>query len=170
MESNVKCLITTKPNKGKKCINEILNRLLTKDINAKVIEYINNILLVYSNLDPMIIYGLLISSPPSCAEKIFPFHLILEKDEKKIISETMNFMINKFKNIKTFFVRCYNRGGEINCRTIEMGIGISLRNFLIVDFKNPDIIIYVNILKEFVGISFLKKGQEKFQLTLSHKI
>lgn len=74
----------------------------------------------------------------------------------------MNFMINKFKNIKTFFVRCYNRGGEINCRTIEMGIGISLRNFLIVDFKNPDIIIYVNILKEFVGISFLKRGKKSF--------
>ncbi|AOL15735.1 RNA methyltransferase [Sulfolobus sp. A20] len=166
----IKCLITTKTGKAIKCIPEILNRLLIKDPNAKVIEYTKNVLLISSLLDPLTIYGLLISHPPSCAEKIFPFQLITKPLEKDLVEKTINYIRQNFNDLKKFYVRCINRNSNINCKTIEIAIGIGLKNFWQVDFKNPEIIIYVNALKDFCGISFLRKGQEKFRLTLSNKI
>ncbi|MEM0303881.1 MAG: THUMP domain-containing protein [Saccharolobus sp.] len=170
MDQRAKCLITTKVNKGKKCIIEILNKLLVKDLTANITEYIKNVLVVYSNLEPMIIYGLLISSPPSCAEKIYPFHLTTASNEEEIISNVINFVKNRFPNIKKLYSRCYNRGSKVNCKEVEIGIGIGLKDVIKIDFKNPEIIVYINSLENISGISFLKKGQEKFQPRLSNKI
>ncbi|TRM80528.1 RNA methyltransferase, partial [Sulfolobus sp. A20-N-F6] len=105
-----------------------------------------------------------------CAEKIFPFQLITKPLEKDLVEKTINYIRQNFNDLKKFYVRCINRNSNINCKTIEIAIGIGLKNFWQVDFKNPEIIIYVNALKDFCGISFLRKGQEKFRLTLSNKI
>ncbi|QGA54457.1 RNA methyltransferase [Sulfolobus sp. E5-1-F] len=171
MGQNPKALVTTKPGKGQKCINEILNRILIKDIDARVIEYIQNVILIYSDLDPLVIYGLLFASPPSCAEKVYPFQWIINStNEKEIIVNVINFMKNRVKDLKTFYVRCYNRGINVDCREIEIGIGIGLKDLINVDFKDPDVILHVNVLKEFTGISLLRKNQEKFRTTPLDKI
>jgi len=171
MWQNPKALVTTKPGKGQKCINEILNRILIKDIDARVVEYVQNVILIYSNLDPLVIYGLLFASPPSCAEKVYPFQSIINAtNEKEIVVNVMNFTKNRVKDIKTFYVRCYSRGISVDCREIEMGVGIGLKGLINVDFKDPEVILHVNVLKEFAGISLLRKNQEKFRTTLLDKI
>ncbi|AKA74092.1 RNA methyltransferase [Saccharolobus solfataricus] len=171
MWQNPKALVTTKPGKGRKCINEILNRILIKDIDARVIEYVQNVAIVYSNLDSLVVYGLLFASPPSCAEKVYPFQLIINStNEKEIVVNVINFIKNKTKDLKTFYVRCYNRGIDVNCREIEMGVGIGLKGLINVDFKDPEVVLHVNVLKEFAGISLLRKNQEKFRATLLDKI
>ncbi|WP_338601441.1 THUMP domain-containing protein [Sulfolobus tengchongensis] len=166
-----KALVTTKPGKSEKCVNEILNKILLKDVDAKVVEYVKNVLVIYSNLDPLIIYGMLFSSPPSCAEKIYPFQLIINtSDEREIILNSVVFARQKLKDFKKFYVKCYNRGIKVNCKEIEIGVGIGLKDLASVDFKDPEVIVHINVLNSLAGVSILKKGQEKFRTTLSNKI
>lgn len=155
-----KLLLTVKKNKENKCIIEILNRIFIKDLNAKAEEIIKNVVLLYTSLSPMEAYGLLYSAPPSCVAKIFPIEYVINSiDENEIIREVTQISKNKIRG--SFYVDCYSRGIKINCREIEIGIGIGLRDIAKVNFSNPDIVIVVNVVKDKAFVSYIKKGQEK---------
>ncbi|MFP3259937.1 MAG: THUMP domain-containing protein [Sulfolobus sp.] len=155
-----KLLLTVKKNKENKCIIEILNRIFIKDLNAKAEEVVKNVILLYTSLSPMEAYGLLYSAPPSCVAKIFPIeHLINSINEDEIIREVTQISKNKIKG--SFYVDCYSRGANVDCREIEIGIGIGLRDVAKVNFSNPDIIITINVVKDKAFVSYIKKGQEK---------
>lgn len=155
-----KLLLTVKKNKENKCIIEILNRIFIKDLNAKAEEVVKNVILLYTSLSPMEAYGLLYSAPPSCVAKIFPIeHVINSINEDEIIREVTQISKNKIKG--SFYVDCYSRGAKVDCREIEIGIGIGLRDVAKVNFSNPDIIITINVVKDKALVSYTKKGQEK---------
>ncbi|MEJ2775745.1 THUMP domain-containing protein [Sulfolobaceae archaeon RB850M] len=155
-----KLLLTVKKNKENKCIIEILNRIFIKDLNAKAEEVVKNVILLYTSLSPMEAYGLLYSAPPSCVAKIFPIeHVINSINEDEIIREVTQISKNKIKG--SFYVDCYSRGANVDCREIEIGIGIGLRDVAKVNFSNPDIIITINVVKDKAFVSYIKKGQEK---------
>lgn len=158
-----KLLLTIKNNKNNRCIIEILNRLYLKDLNAKAEEVIRNVVLVFTTLSPIVSYGLLISAPPSCLAKIYPIDLVVySTDEKQIIEKAVSYIKGVSPRIfDTFYVDCYSRGIDLNCREIEIGIGLGLRGFAKTDFKNPDRIIVVNVVKDSAYLSIIKKGQEK---------
>ncbi|AHC51243.1 RNA methyltransferase [Sulfolobus acidocaldarius SUSAZ] len=153
-------LLTAKKNKDNICLIEILNRILIKDMNATAVEIVKNVIILYSNLNPMEAYGLLISGPPSCVAKIFPIHGIIDSiSEAEVIRKSVDLCKNVLKN--TFYVQCYSRGVKVNCREIEIGIGIGLKGITKVDFKSPELIVFVNVVRDKSYISLLKKGGEK---------
>ena len=152
-------LVTAKKNKENKCIIEILNRLLIRDLNARVEEVIRNVFLVYSELKPMEAYGLLYSALPSCVAKIYPIHLLIpSNDESEIIKKVSEDAKNVVHG--TFYVDCHKRGVNVSCRQIEIGIGLGLKGYAKVDFKHPDFIIVVNVLSNLTTISYLKGLRE----------
>lgn len=158
-----KLLLTVKNNKNNRCIIEILNRLYLKDLNAKAEEVIQNVILVFTTLSPTVSYGLLISAPPTCLAKIYPIDLVIYSTNEKVIIEKV---VNYIKGIspkafETFYVECHKRGIDLDCREIEIGIGLGLRGFAKTDFKNPDRIVVVNVVKNAAYLSIIKKGQEK---------
>jgi len=158
-----KLLLTVRNNKNNRCIIEILNRLYLKDLNAKAEEVIRNVITVFTTLSPIISYGLLISAPPSCLAKIYPIDLVVHStDENLIIEKIVSYIRGlSLRIFETFYVDCYNRGIDLNCRQIEIGIGLGLRGYAKTDFKNPDKIIVVNVVKNSAFLSIIKRGQEK---------
>ncbi|BAB65464.1 THUMP domain-containing protein [Sulfurisphaera tokodaii] len=156
-----KLILTVKNNKNNKCIIEILNRLYLKDLNSKAEEIIKNVILVYTSLTPIMAYGLLISAPPSCLAKIYPVDLVIHSVKEREIIDKITEFLKKNIQFKTFYVDCYDRGIKINCREVEIGIGIGLRGFASVDYKNPEKVIVVNVIKDSTYMSVIKKGQEK---------
>lgn len=157
-----KLLVTVKNNKHNRCIIEILNRLYLKDINANAFEVINNVILVFTTLSPDISYGLLISGPPSCVAKAFPIHLVIRSTrEDEIIKNVVDFVKSRYHELRTFYVDCYSRGIEVDCREIEIGIGLGLRGIMKTDFKNPERVITINVVKDSSYLSLIRKGQEK---------
>jgi tRNA acetyltransferase TAN1 len=162
MSALPKLLITTKNNRGKKCILEILNKLLPYDSTANAIEVIKNVLVVNTILDPNLAFGLCISGPPSCAYKIYPIHLVVsDKNLQNIIRNIKKFLLDNYKNIKKFYVECFERGYKIGCRSLEIGLGLALREFLSVDYRYPDIKVSINAIPDLILVSFIKEGQEK---------
>ncbi|MEM4139349.1 MAG: RNA methyltransferase, partial [Sulfolobaceae archaeon] len=105
-----KLIVTAKPGKTRKCITEILNVLLKHDQNSSVEEVVSNVLIVNSSLDANLVYGIIISRPPSCMNNIYPIHLILDSNsEKTIINSIKEYFLNNFKEIKNIYCRCYAR-------------------------------------------------------------
>ncbi len=153
-----KLIITALAGKGKKCSTEILDRLLIKDESVKVEEVKQNVFLVYSKLSPLEAYGLIISAPPACMGRIFTVDkvsslLTIFKDAEELISS---------RKFKKFYVECINRGNkQADCRSIEIGIGLRMKGKLEVDYKNPDYILFVNLIDDNVYLSLMRKGQEK---------
>ncbi|MEM0374665.1 MAG: RNA methyltransferase [Sulfolobaceae archaeon] len=157
-----KLIVTAKPGKTRKCITEILNVLLKHDQNSSVEEVVSNVLIVNSSLDANLVYGIIISRPPSCMNNIYPIHLILDSNsEKTIINSIKEYFLNNFKEIKNIYCRCYARNVKVDCRVVEIGVGIALKDNVIINYKKPDIIIIVNIVPNRTFISFIRKGQEK---------
>ncbi len=163
MES-LKALVTTKNNRGPKCAIEILNRLLIKDSSAKVTEIKKNLLAIFSILPPMEIYGLIKIAPPACAEKIYPIDLVAKSEEKEVIYEVVKLLKSKFNPGFSFYVECIRRGGKMNCREVELGIGIGMINYARVKFDEPDFIVIINDIGEYAAVSILKEGQEKLSV------
>lgn len=160
-----KLLLTVRNNKNNRCGIEILNRLFLKDINARITEIIKNVILVYSTISPLVAYGLIISAPPSCVSKVFPIELIIPSiDEQVIINRVIAYVKEKSIPIKTFYVDCYHRGVKIDCREVEIGIGIGLRDYAKVDFENPDKVIVINSVVDTSYLSIIKKGKEKLSV------
>ncbi|BBG23956.1 THUMP domain-containing protein [Sulfuracidifex tepidarius] len=159
MNSYPKVILTTGNNKGRKCAAEVLNRVIPYDENARVEEEVRNVISVYSKLDPLTLYGLLRSAPPSSAFKIFPLMTTTGADAKEAIKEGIITLENK--KIQKFYVECYKRGGEINCRELEIGIGMGMRGKGTVNYTDPDSVLFINVMRNFIGLSVLKKGQEK---------
>lgn len=153
-----KLIITTLPGKDKKCKAEILDRLLIKDENVQIDEIKQNVFLIYSKLSPLEAYGLIISAPPSCIGRIFTIDKISDlsnifEDAEKLLSS---------RKFKKFYVECINRGNKrADCRSIEIGIGLRMKGKLEVDYKNPDYILFVNLIGNKVYLSIMRKGQEK---------
>lgn len=162
----VKAILTVKNNKNNKCVIEILNRLYIRDMKAEAQEIVKNVILVYSSLSPVEVYGLLISAPPSCLAKIFPvIYIINSVKEEKIITDTVNFIKSLKDKFSTFYVECYDRGIRVNCREIEIGIGLGLKDIMKVNFEKPDKVIVVNVIKDTTYVSVINKGQEKVSVT-----
>ena len=158
-----KLLLTVKNNKNNKCILEILNRLYLKDLDAKAEEILQNVILVFTKLSPIVSYGLLISAPPSCLAKIYPIDLVIHSTDEKVIIEKVVEYIKGIspKVFESFYVDCYKRGINLDCREIEIGIGLGLRGFAKTDFKNPDKVVVVNVVRDTAYLSIIRKGQEK---------
>ncbi|BFH73533.1 THUMP domain-containing protein [Sulfurisphaera javensis] len=157
-----KLILTVKNNKNNKCIIEILNRLFLKDINSRAEEVVKNVILVYTSLSPIIAYGLIISAPPSCVSKIYPIDFSVNTiNEQDIITYFVKYIKEKNGTFKTFYVDCYDRGVKVNCREIEIGIGIGLKDLAKVNFEKPDKVIVVNVVKDSAYLSIINKGQEK---------
>lgn len=154
-----KLIITTLAGKSKKCKVEILNRILIKDENAIADEVIPNVFLVYTTLSPLEAFGLIISAPPSCIAKIFTIDSIVS-DMSNIYSVAKDLLLSK--KTEKFYVECINRNSrDIDCRTLEIGIGLSVKDFIKVDYKNPDHILFINLINNQAYLSLMKKGQEK---------
>ncbi len=159
MNSYPKVILTTGNNKGRKCAVEVLNRVIPYDEEVKVEEEVRNVISVYSKLDPLTLYGLLRSAPPSSAFKIFPLMKATSENAKEGITEGINMLVNK--KIQKFYVECYKRGGLVDCRELEIGIGMGMRGKGTVNYQDPDSVLFINVMKNFIGLSLLKKGQEK---------
>lgn len=154
-----KLIITTLPGKSKKCGSEILNRILIKDENATTKEIIRNVFLVYTILNPVEAYGLIISAPPSCIGRIFTIDYIIS-DMNTIYLLAKKLLLSK--KIEKFYVECINRNcPNINCRALEIGIGIGVKDLIKVDYKNPDYVLFINLINNEAFLSLMKKGQEK---------
>ncbi|NON61510.1 RNA methyltransferase [Acidianus sp. RZ1] len=161
-------IVTTYTGKDKKCIPEILNRLFISDPYAEAFEIKKNVILVYSTLSSIEAYGLLRSAPPSCAAKVFYIDLVVKIDELKTLFDSVTkILLNK--KIDRFYVECINRGSNVDCREIEIGIGIAMKNFAVVDFSSYNI-VFINIINNYAYVSVMNKGQEKFRSTPSDKI
>jgi len=157
-----KLLITTKPGKMKKCIIEVLNSFLRYDQDSNIVEVSSNVLLLNSSLNPNVAYGVIISRPPSCISKVYPIHLSINSTSEKIIIESIKeYFLQNFRNIKSAYCRCYNRNIKFDCRSLEMGVGMALKDNILINYKNPDIVIVVNVIPNYALISFIKKAQEK---------
>lgn len=154
-----KLIITTFPGKSKKCENEILNRILIRDDSAEVKEIIPNVFFLYTSLTPVEAYGLLISAPPSCVAKIFTIDAIVS-NVSNIYSVAKTLLLSR--KMEKFYVDCINRNSkEIDCRTLEIGIGLGVKDFLKVDYKNPDYVLFINLINNQAYLSLMRKGQEK---------
>lgn len=164
MQSQLKpaLLVTTAPNKGTLCAIEIANRIMIRDPLVKITEEVQNVLVVYSVLQSRICYGLVVSAPPACARKIFPIHAVARPDYGAVISEAKR-LLNE-TNARTLYVDCYNRGGRLSCRTLEMAIGGSVSGIAKIDSRTPEVRCVVNVLKDSVMISILKKDEEKLSV------
>jgi tRNA acetyltransferase TAN1 len=154
-----KVLVTTASNKGNKCIVEILNRIFIKDPNAIAKEITQNVIIVETSLSPLEAYGLIISAPPSCAKKVFPINMVLPLDSKLIICKIYEYLVNL--HISRFFVNCFVRSGNFDCKMLEIGIALKVKGIINVDYRNPDKVVNLNIVKDFVYVSILNKDQEK---------
>ncbi|AWR97043.1 RNA methyltransferase [Acidianus sulfidivorans JP7] len=157
-----KLIITTKPGKSRKCGIEILNRILLKDENAKVEEIIPNVYFLFTSLPSLQAYGLIISAPPSCIAKIFIVDQILD-NTNELYDIAKQLLISK--KTKKFYVECINRNTKnADCRSIEIGIGLSVKNIIGIDYKNPDYILFVNIINGKYYLSLMRKGEEKLSV------
>jgi tRNA acetyltransferase TAN1 len=163
MNAYPKAIVTTGNNKGKKTTIELINRLLPYDNDVEIKEEIKNVLSIYSKLSPMEIYGLIASAPPSSAFKIFPFMDVAELQIETIIKKGVNLLLSK--KVKKFYVECIQRTKEVNCREVEIGIGISMRGKAEVNYNEPDYVLFANIMKSFLGFSLFKNGQEKLSVS-----
>ncbi|BDC18998.1 THUMP domain-containing protein [Acidianus sp. HS-5] len=153
-----KLIITALAGKGKKCKMEILDRLLIKDDSADVNEVKQNVFLVCSKLSPLEAYGLIISAPPACMGRIFIVNKISKLSE--VFNDAEELLLSK--KIKKFYVECISRGNkQVDCRSIEIGIGLKMKGKIEVDYKNPDYILFVNLIGDYAYLSLMRKGQEK---------
>ncbi|QKQ99562.1 hypothetical protein GWK48_03385 [Metallosphaera tengchongensis] len=154
---NLCLLITTAPNKGRKCRIEVLNRILPHDSEASVDEVVANVLLVNSKLPSQLCYGLVISAPPACARKVYPIVLFSPSTYQDVL-ETSKLLLDRLRG--TSYVECFVRGGSLDCRVLQMAIGGLLKDTKI-DSKNYSIKLTLNVLKDVTTFSLLSKGQEK---------
>jgi len=159
VNSYPKAIVTTGNNKGRKCSVEVLNRLLPHDDTATVKEEVRNVISIYSKLDPLVIYGLIRSAPPSSAFKIFPFIDVAPADSRTATSKGIELLT--MKKVSSFYVECHQRGGQIKCRELEISIGIAMKGKAKVDYSSPQSVLFMNVFRDFIGLSLFKKGQEK---------
>ncbi len=163
----VKLIVTTAPSKGEKCVSEILNRIIPKDEAACAEEVVQNVVVVRTALPPLEAYGLVISAPPSCARKVFPVALSFASNDVKAVIDGISEFLLKLR-LSRFFVNCYVRSGDFDCKVLEIGVGLRLKGIAEVDYKNPEKVVHVNVIHDKVYISVLGKGQEKVSVkTLS---
>ncbi|MCI2415023.1 MAG: THUMP domain-containing protein [Candidatus Aramenus sp.] len=156
----VKLVITTAPSKGKKCVSEVLNRIILKDETAKAEEVVQNVVLVKTSLPSFEAYGLVISAPPSCARKIFPVLRSFPSSDVRAIIDEISELLLKSKVTK-FFVNCYVRTSDFDCKVLEIGIGLRLKGIAEVDYKNPEKVVHVNVINGTAYVSLMGKDQEK---------
>ncbi|BBD72572.1 RNA methyltransferase [Sulfodiicoccus acidiphilus] len=159
-----KLLATTLAGKSSRCVREVLNSIMPRDPEVEVTEVCQNVLVVRSNLLPNEVYGTLRAAPPSCLARAYPVHTLAPLNEVEAIRASLE-LVGKYQG--TFLVDCVNRGAKVDCRQVEMGIGMMLGGR--VSYGNPDWVLTVNCA-DMCYISVLRRGQEKFRSSLPMSI
>lgn len=162
----MKTIITAKNNRARLCMIEVLNLILPKDPEARVSEVKRNLLALYSSLTPNEVYGLVKAHPPAHCVKVFPAHLVIKGGEGEIIRKVVHYFSYNYRS-PSVYVDCERRGSRLNCRQIEIGIGMSLAKLSAISYLSPHLVIYINLIDDNAVVSFMKKGQEKVSVTPS---
>jgi len=155
-----KLLVTTISGKWERCVHEVANCVMPFDGEAQVLPISPNVIIVKSKLAPDEVYGLVRAWPPSCVARAYPIHAAAPLNEKAAIEAALDLLRAKSGR---FFVDCRNRGGKIDCREVEMGIGMTLNERI--DYRNPEWIIAINCA-DLCYVSLIRRGQEKFRSSL----
>ena len=156
-------LVTAYTGKEQRCIVDLLNALMPYDPDVKVIQATKASFLVDSNLNPNAVLSYLKLSPPRCAAKVYPIHIVTAAELEKLVHSVAEYITLRrtlFQG-KKFYAECTVRSGRFPCREAEIGIGIALRGIMLVNFDDPDYIIHVNVVRDKAYVSVLHPMQEK---------
>jgi len=159
-------LVTAYTGKEHRCVVDLMNALIPYDPEVRVVQVTKASFIIDSKLNPNAVLSYLKLSPPNCAAKAFPIHLVSKAVPEDVVRRVSDY-VNSHKSIfegRKFYADCIVRSGRFPCREVELGIGMALRDVMKVDFDNPDYIIYVNVVKEKAYISIIQPSQEKLSV------
>ena len=156
-------MVTAYTGKEQRCVVDLLNVLMPYDPEVKVVQATKASFLVDSSLNPNAVLSYLKLSPPRCAAKVYPIHMVSVAGLEELVRSVVEYISSRrslFEG-KKFYAECVVRSGRFPCRDAEIGIGIALRGIMSVNFDNPDYIIHMNVIRDKVYVSVLQPMQEK---------
>ena len=156
-------MVTAYTGKEQRCVVDLLNALMPYDPEVEVVQVTKASFLVKSSLNPNAVLSYLKLSPPRCAAKVYPIHIVSMAELEELVRSVTEYIISR-KSLfegKKFYAECTVRSGRFPCREAEIGIGIALKGIMLVNFDEPDYIIHVNVIRDKVYVSVLQPMQEK---------
>lgn len=155
-----KLVITCPHGKEQRAIEEVMNILLPKDINAQCVQSkYPGVLLVYTKLEPKQAALILRGNPTSVIFKIVPCEVCVETSLNNIVDAAIELARKYDVTGKRFYVDCTRRGRRVESSlTVEKYVGYALTRNLNckVDMENPDFIVKVEIVDEIACIAIMK--------------
>ncbi|MEZ0290177.1 MAG: THUMP domain-containing protein [Sulfolobales archaeon] len=173
VEYEEKCpaaLATTFVSKESRGVRELRDILFPLDPEAKVVKTeFRDVLLIYTRLSREELKRVFVKLKPSSVARLFIADLCIiledEKDIAKIIDSSVELFISKHRGSR-FYVDCVKRGRFIDkCHPIEAEIGsrISISGHGFVDYKNPDVLIKIEVINRIVLISIIKPEEDRLR-------
>ncbi len=147
----MKILVTCKPGKEKKAIEEILGMLFQLDPNSKLEEFKikPGLFMVSSDITKEELVKLAFKFKRSYVKKLIPIDIVVNDPREAII------LLENLDKNKRIAVRCNRRFG-VSATTVERELGyiIKQKGFSI-DLVNPDYVILIEPIKNYFVISFV---------------
>jgi len=155
-----KLIVTCPHGKEERAIEEIMDILISRDLNVQCcVTRFPGVLMVFTSMDSLEAAKLLYTKPSSFIFRITPVFECVEADLKKIVEVCLKLAKQYMKPNCKFHVDCTRRGRRVSSSLeVERKVGEAIIQSLncIVDFKNPDFIVKVEIVGDIAGISILK--------------
>lgn len=158
-----KLLVTVRTGKDSRGIEEIADALFAYDPRVEVISTkFRGVLLVYTDLSPDDAFKILITTPPSVAERIVRVDTCVKTDLKAISNAVLKLVSNY--SFETFYVDCVRRGRYVrSSHEVEKYVGALIVSKLKKRVCIPcaDIVIKVEIVDDITLISIMKPKEDK---------
>ncbi|MCX8169474.1 MAG: THUMP domain-containing protein [Candidatus Methanomethyliaceae archaeon] len=148
-------LIVTAPGgKEENAKLEILDCIFPKDYEAHFVEHkYAGILILESKLSSDELAKLILNCPTAYIHKVIPVDAVVNSNPNSIIEKIKELVKNRKGKVR---VDCRRRGRRIrSSHEVEVAVGRILKELgYIIDLKNPEHLVIINIIDELAAISF----------------
>ena len=148
-------LITVPHNKESSAKIEILDCIFPVDYEAEFLEsgYRGLLILKSNKINSDEIVNILKECPTAYVYKVIPVDIIVESNILSILKAIIELVKEKTGRIK---IECHKRGKNIeSAHELKVIIGEKLKELgYKIDYKNPELILFINIIGEKTAITF----------------
>jgi len=138
---------------------EVMDALLPRDgqMRAEVTAH-RGVVLVRTRLSSLTAHNMVLSSLPRHISRVVPIEIECEPDLAAIAECALAAL--EAKRPGSFMVRCRTRGSELSASEVERAVGARIREKTSrrVDLKEPDLVVHIEVIEDFAGVSALPAG------------
>jgi tRNA acetyltransferase TAN1 len=147
-------IITVPHNKESSAKIEILDCILPRDYEAEFLESgYRGLLILKSKINSDEIVDILKECPTAYVYRVIPVDVIVESNISSILKAIIELIKGRTGRIK---IECHRRGKVISsAHELKVIIGEKLKALgYKIDFRNPDFLLFINVIGEKTAITF----------------